>query len=468
MGEDLPSDVAELRELVGRLLRRIAELEGRERQHLRRIGRIEQLESRLRRDSSTSSRPPSSDAPWSKRRGHRRPPSGKKQGAQPGHPGKTRNLVDPGDVDEIVNHEPSACRTWGHDELVDSDLAPRRHQVTEISPLLATITEHRLHGRLCRHCGDEVFADLPEGVSPSAFGPRLQALVVTLVAAYQLSRSEAARLLSEAFDVKISVGSVSNIERRMSRALEAAFERTLEPLRGTAALSLHNVRPLLRLVRLVQRGARVSPCWTTISRCFGSKRPEVQILSPRPLVTIAARASYGDFARPIRTPRFRPIPATAALPLQIVTRPTGAIDAVRWRSPSSASHRGRPLRWGAWRRIPSRSANWPEPWASRRPRCATPSARASCGLRVGPGRTTAREHQEPDCHAEPPPNGPCSRPCSWLRSLPPLDSPSPQARCRPTQRTPSSARRPAKRSPRTTARSSMRLARTALGRSSAL
>ncbi len=328
LADDLRAVIAELRELVGRLLRRIAELEGRERQHLRRIGRIAQLESRLRRDSSTSSRPPSSDGPWSKRRGRRRPPSDKKQGAQPGHPGKTRNLVDPGDVDEIVDHEPSACRTCGHVELVDGGIAPRRHQVTEIPPLLATITEHRLRGRLCGHCGDAVFADLPEGVSPSAFGPRLQALVVTLVAAYRLSRAEAARLLSEAFDVKISVGSVSNIERRMSRALE--------PLRGTAALPLHNVRPLLPLVRLVQRGTRVSPCWTTISRCFGSKRPEVQILSPRPRVTIAARASYGDFARPIRTPRFRPIPATAALPLQIVTRPTGAIDAVRWRSPSSA------------------------------------------------------------------------------------------------------------------------------------
>ncbi len=209
---------------------------------------IDDLESRLRKDSRTSSKPPSSDGPWSKRRGRRRPPSGKKQGAQPGHPGKTRKLVDPGDVDEVIDHEPSECRTCGHDELVDSDLAPRRHQVTEIPPLLATITEHRLRGRLCGHCGDAVFADLPEGVSPSAFGPRLQALVVTLVAAYRLSRAEVSRLLSEAFDVKISVGSVSNIEQRMSRALE--------PLRGTAALPLHNVGQLLPLARTIHDDAR--------------------------------------------------------------------------------------------------------------------------------------------------------------------------------------------------------------------
>ena len=196
----------------------------------RQAGRIDDLESRLRKDSRTSSKPPSSDGPWSKRRGRRRPPSEKKQGAQPGHPGASRELVDPGDVDEIVDHEPDAC-SCGHGDLEDVGISPRRHQVTEIPPLVATITEHRLHGRLCSGCGGQVFAELPASVSGTAFGPRLQALVVTLVAAYRLSRAETARLLAEAFDVRISVGSVSNIERRMSRALEPAFKQALEALR---------------------------------------------------------------------------------------------------------------------------------------------------------------------------------------------------------------------------------------------
>ena len=62
--------------------------------------RVEDLERQARRDSSTSSRPPSSDSPYKKQgrdrpareRGKRRP------GKQPGEPGTTMRLA--GDPDE--------------------------------------------------------------------------------------------------------------------------------------------------------------------------------------------------------------------------------------------------------------------------------------------------------------------------------------------------------------------------------
>ena len=191
-----------------------------------------ELLERLSRNSGNSSKPPSSDGPWSKRRQRRRPPSQKKQGAQPGHEGKTRELADEADVDEVVDHEPDACTRCGCADLLASGNAPRRHQVTEIPPLVATITEYRLHQRTCAQCGEAVVASLPPDVA-SAFGPRLQALVVTLVVAYRVSRREAARLLSEAFGVTISTGSISNIEHRMSSALEASFEEALTALRSS-------------------------------------------------------------------------------------------------------------------------------------------------------------------------------------------------------------------------------------------
>ena len=58
-------------------------------------GRVEQLERQGRKDSSTSSRPPSSDSPYKKGSGRSLRERGKRRpGKQPGDPGMTMSLVD--------------------------------------------------------------------------------------------------------------------------------------------------------------------------------------------------------------------------------------------------------------------------------------------------------------------------------------------------------------------------------------
>src|ERR1700722_10627350 len=72
--------------------------------------RVAELERRLGADSSNSSRPPSSDAPWAKKPARKRSSrtrSGRKPGKQPGAPGSSRSLGD--DCDELVWIEPSHC-----------------------------------------------------------------------------------------------------------------------------------------------------------------------------------------------------------------------------------------------------------------------------------------------------------------------------------------------------------------------
>ena len=88
--------------------------------------RVEQLERQAGRDSSTSSRPPSSDSPYKKKgrdrslreRGKRRP------GRQPGDPG-TMLLVD--DPDERLEFPPSACRGCIADLAAEPVAVQRRH-----------------------------------------------------------------------------------------------------------------------------------------------------------------------------------------------------------------------------------------------------------------------------------------------------------------------------------------------------
>lgn len=60
-----------------------------------------------------------------KRPERRRPRSDKKQRAEPGHPGKQRQFVDPDQADEIVDPEPERCARCGHDEILLGTAAPR-------------------------------------------------------------------------------------------------------------------------------------------------------------------------------------------------------------------------------------------------------------------------------------------------------------------------------------------------------
>ncbi len=175
--------------MVEGLLAWIEELERREAKHLR---RIDELESRLKRDSRNSSRPPSSDPAWSKRRRGRRPRSGRKQGGQPGHEGTARELVDPSNVDETKEHRPDLCDACGHDDLEQGIGDPYRHQVTVLPRVLVTVREHRLHKARCRRCRAVTTAVLPDGVPTGAFGPRLTTLAGALRGVYRERAGDAA------------------------------------------------------------------------------------------------------------------------------------------------------------------------------------------------------------------------------------------------------------------------------------
>src|SRR5919109_359921 len=83
--------------------------------------RIRRLEEQARRDSRTSSKPPSSDPPKTRqqRRAEARAKAKellrgeRKAGGQPGHRGAGRELRPEDQVDEIVDHYPKACGGCG-------------------------------------------------------------------------------------------------------------------------------------------------------------------------------------------------------------------------------------------------------------------------------------------------------------------------------------------------------------------
>jgi transposase len=225
------------RETAVALLMRVGELiEANQRLE----ARVAELERWLNRCSRNSSLPPSQDPPSVPPRS-RQPGSSRKRGGQPGHEGRHRRLLPPERVDEVIEHWPERCRSCAHifaeRELVDAS-TPWRHQVAELPPIAVTVTEHRLHGVCCPECATTTRAELPRELPRSAFGPRLQAAVVTLAARNRVSRRDTTELTRELFGVELATGSVDAIIQGAGEMLAAPHTRLEQEIKSAPVVNI--------------------------------------------------------------------------------------------------------------------------------------------------------------------------------------------------------------------------------------
>jgi transposase len=183
---------------------------------------VETLMAVVGRNSRNSYLPPSSDGPGA--RGGSPPRADdkrkRKRGGQPGHRGSKRMMLPESEVTEVVPLYPEVCEScWGRLPR-DSFGLPKLYQVVDISGSAVKVTEYRRYCVQCP-CGYRTRAKVVGVVPASSFGPGLMARVCALTGTYKLSRREAVSLLRDFFNVRMSVGSVCAIERRVSAAMGA-------------------------------------------------------------------------------------------------------------------------------------------------------------------------------------------------------------------------------------------------------
>ena len=186
--------------------------------------RIAALERQLDKDSSTSSKPPSSDSPYRKpvRRSSRRS-SGRRPGKQLGDPGSTMPLVDA--PNEIITGDPGCCGGCGADLAGAPVVGVQRRQIVEVSPPPAPrVSEYRIVTRTCVACGARVTVT-PPGCPPARaqYGPMVAARAAELVCAHYLPVARAARLMRSMVGVAVSVGFMASVRGRAARMLEPTF-----------------------------------------------------------------------------------------------------------------------------------------------------------------------------------------------------------------------------------------------------
>jgi transposase len=197
-----------------------------------RVAELERKIALLTRDSSNSSKPPSSDGPAAKPKA--RPPKKskkRKRGGQPGHKGNNRDLIPVSEVDIVEEILPALCEQC-HKPLTAGDNPAEgkyfRYQVVDIPEAKPHVTEYRLRCIRCE-CGAETWAELPDNAR-SGFGPRLTAFAAYLTAVHRVTRRGLMDIFKTIFGIDISLGSVCNLHQEVSHALEPSYEEIKKAL----------------------------------------------------------------------------------------------------------------------------------------------------------------------------------------------------------------------------------------------
>jgi len=222
--------IAELTAQAGRLTAQVERLSAR----------VEDLERQARKDSSTSSRPPSSDNPHQKKGGDRslRERGKRRPGKQPGGPGSTMNLVD--HPDETIDCPPVMCCGCGADLAGAPVTAQRRHQVTDIAPAPAPkVTEYVAQAKECAGCGMVTAGQLPAHVRARAsYGPETCAQAANLAVGHHIPVYRATLLLCQLAGIAVSTGWMAGIRGRAAALVGASgfMDRVRELLKTAAAV----------------------------------------------------------------------------------------------------------------------------------------------------------------------------------------------------------------------------------------
>src|SRR5215216_5208079 len=213
---DLEATVAVQAAVIAELRAANAELAAANAEQARLIAglqvRVAELERRLGRDSSNSSKPPSSDGLGKPSRAERRADERaerRRPGKQPGAPGA--HLAQVAEPDEIAEHAPDRCGGCGAELAEAAVVGVEACQVFDLPPLRLGVVERRAQRRRCA-CGTITAGAFPEHARAAAcYGPGVRALVCYLCVHQHLPVDRAAQLLADVLGAGVATGTLAAV-----------------------------------------------------------------------------------------------------------------------------------------------------------------------------------------------------------------------------------------------------------------
>jgi transposase len=210
---ELPNDIQELKQIIAQLLERISCLET---ENAQLKTENEELRQRLKLKSHNSHKPPSSDGLSKKPALPKN--SGKKNGGQDGHVGKTLERVE--NPDEVIVHHAPQCRCCGRKfSEADVERIVQKRQVFDIPIPKIEVTEHQVGEISC--CGEKYYGEFPVQVENAVqYGNKIKGLSVMLNNEYRLPLEKVEQLLRELYGVSFNQSTIISVNEECYEKLE--------------------------------------------------------------------------------------------------------------------------------------------------------------------------------------------------------------------------------------------------------
>ncbi len=184
--------------------------------------RLQEVETRLSKDSHNSHLPPSSDR-FVRQPKSLRKKSEKPSGGQPGHQG--HHLLQVERPDQVVVCVPETCGVCQQElDAQPIDHVVRR-QVFDVPPPRVLVTEYQMQSKRCPCCQALTQAACPPTVTTAAqYGPEVQALAVYLSQVHLLPDQRICQFFSEVLALSLSAGSLHRWIAQCAHVLEPVEE----------------------------------------------------------------------------------------------------------------------------------------------------------------------------------------------------------------------------------------------------
>ena len=195
----------------------------------KRVETLEHKVTQLSKNSSNSSKPPSSDITKSKAK--KRSKGKRKIGAQPGHPKHERPPFPEDEITSRHHYRLDACPECDNPDVTFLDQPPRIIQQMELEKIVLTKEEHRSYPVWCERCGKVHYHPFPEDViKEGLFKERLTALVAYMKAVDHASYSTIRKFIRDVLGERVSRGYLRKVIEKVSHSLDTPYEELLKIL----------------------------------------------------------------------------------------------------------------------------------------------------------------------------------------------------------------------------------------------